>query len=155
MGFDKPAEATMYVPHGDVRAPDDAYVWVRTIPGADRTAAEMSAIFRAFDRNMLATVQMLPDALADTTRPPRCQGMLFGGFSGLALVLAGGGVAIGFAGSLAASRFLRGILYGVTPWNPVTYLLVGLVLLAVSMLACLLPMRRALAVDPAVALRAE
>ena len=72
---------------------------------------------------------------------------------GLAPVLLGTG--IGLAGALAASRLIRGVLYGGSGLDPVTFAAVPLVLLGVAMLATWIPARRAAAVDPMLALRQE
>ena len=63
------------------------------------------------------------------------------------------GVAVGLVGALAVTRFARSLLYEVTASDPITYAGVGLLLVAVSALACYLPARRAAKVDPMVALR--
>ncbi|HEU4630992.1 MAG TPA: ABC transporter permease [Gemmatimonadaceae bacterium] len=65
------------------------------------------------------------------------------------------GVVVGLAGALFAARLLRGLLFGVTPYDPVTLGGVALVLAAVGVAACWIPAARAARVDPAVALRAE
>jgi predicted permease len=65
------------------------------------------------------------------------------------------GVAIGFAGALAAARLVRGLLFGISPYDPITLGGVAAVLAAVGVAACWLPAARAARVDPAVALRAE
>jgi ABC-type lipoprotein release transport system permease subunit len=57
--------------------------------------------------------------------------------------------------ALAASRVLRGALYGVGPADTLTFALVATLLLAVCGIASELPARRATRVDPALALRAE
>ena len=70
---------------------------------------------------------------------------------GLALVLTGLGV--GAAGALAASRLLASLLFGIRPTDPATFAAVALLLLAVVGVACYLPARRAVGIDPSVALR--
>ncbi len=65
------------------------------------------------------------------------------------------GVAIGLAGAFALSRVLSRFLYGVTAADPATYGWVASLLMAVTLLACYIPARRATEVDPTVALRGE
>ena len=65
------------------------------------------------------------------------------------------GVAIGIAGSLALTRTMQSLLFGVSPTDSVTLAGVVLLLAGVSMLACWIPTRRAMRVDPIVALRYE
>ncbi|HKV49699.1 MAG TPA: ABC transporter permease [Gemmatimonadaceae bacterium] len=72
---------------------------------------------------------------------------------GLGLTLTG--VAAGAALSIAATRILRSLLFGVAPGDPTVLALVALLLAAVALLACWLPARRAAAVDPLIAIRTE
>jgi predicted permease len=65
------------------------------------------------------------------------------------------GVGLGFAASALVARLLEGLLYGVTPGDPATFLAVALVTVAVGLGACALPARRAAGVDPLVAMREE
>jgi putative ABC transport system permease protein len=74
---------------------------------------------------------------------------------GSGLRLAAAGVALGLAGALLVTRFLRPLLYRVEPADPSTFVQIGLLVIAVCALACYLPARRAAAADPVTALRAE
>ena len=74
---------------------------------------------------------------------------------GEGLKLAVIGVAVGIAGALALTRFLTSLLYGVTPTDPLTFIAVSLIMIAVALVACYIPARRAAKVDPMVALRYE
>src|SRR5438552_595504 len=65
------------------------------------------------------------------------------------------GVAIGLAGAFVVARFLSSLLFGVGTHDPVTFLAVALLLIMVAVVAAYLPARRAMRVDPIVALRYE
>jgi ABC-type antimicrobial peptide transport system permease subunit len=69
--------------------------------------------------------------------------------------LAAAGVVVGVALAFVFMRFLASLLFGVRPVDPVTFVCVALLLMLVSLLACYLPARRAMRVDPVVALRYE
>jgi putative ABC transport system permease protein len=71
------------------------------------------------------------------------------------LLLTAAGITIGLAGSIVAARAIRTWLFGVRPGDPLTLLVVTLLLSAVAALACYVPARRAMKVDPMVALRAD
>jgi putative ABC transport system permease protein len=73
----------------------------------------------------------------------------------LGLQLAATGVVVGTVLALGLTRLIATFLYGVKPTDPLTYAVVAAGLVAVSLLACLLPARRATLVDPLVALRHE
>ena len=65
------------------------------------------------------------------------------------------GIAIGLAAAIGLSRFLSTLLFGIEPTNPITYGGVALMLAVAALAACYVPARRALRVDPRVALAAE
>jgi putative ABC transport system permease protein len=69
--------------------------------------------------------------------------------------LVGIGLVVGIGLSIAATRLLRSQLFGVTPNDPLAYVMVTLLLALVGSVACYLPARRAASVDPIVALRQE
>jgi len=72
---------------------------------------------------------------------------------GIRLVLIG--LAVGIAGALGATRLIASMIFGVAPDDPVTFMVGATVLVAVALLACYIPARRAMRVDPMVALRYE
>jgi len=74
-------------------------------------------------------------------------------WKGLALALCG--VAIGTTGAFAVSRLMRSLLFGVTPFDPFTFVAISLLLTLVALLASYIPARRVAQIDPIVALRDE
>ncbi|MDE3156270.1 MAG: ABC transporter permease [Acidobacteriota bacterium] len=71
------------------------------------------------------------------------------------LVLTATGLAIGLAGAAALGRYLQGMLFGLTPLDPTTYVAAAVGFVAVAALATYVPARRASRIDPQVALRSE
>jgi predicted permease len=65
------------------------------------------------------------------------------------------GIALGAIGALWLSRYMTALLFGVKPVDGLTYCAVAVILLATALLACYLPGRKAMRIDPAVALRIE
>ena len=78
-------------------------------------------------------------------------GLVLGQGLRLALI----GVAAGALGAFALTRLIRGLLFGISSFDPMTFAAMALVLIAVTVLACLIPARRATKVDPLVSLRYE
>jgi putative ABC transport system permease protein len=72
---------------------------------------------------------------------------------GLGLAITG--AAVGLVGALIVSHLMAGVLYGVRPTDPLTFAGVAILLMGVALLACYIPARRAIRVDPLVALRYE
>lgn len=73
----------------------------------------------------------------------------------LGLQLVGAGLVIGLTGSVATNRLLESQLWNVSPNDPTTFLTATAAVLLISIVACLVPVRRALGVEPTVALRHE
>ena len=77
--------------------------------------------------------------------------LIIGNGMSLALI----GVALGLAGAFALTRVMAGLLFGVTTTDALTYISVSLGLIAIALLACYIPARRATKIEPLVALRYE
>ena len=65
------------------------------------------------------------------------------------------GTVVGLVVALVASRVLRSLLFGVGPHDPVTFVLVTLVLIVIAIVAALIPARSATNVNPIIALRCD
>jgi putative ABC transport system permease protein len=74
---------------------------------------------------------------------------------GRGMILALSGAAIGLVVAAAAARVMKSLLFSVSPWDPLTFASVPLLLCLVALIACYAPAQRASRVDPLVALRAE
>ena len=74
---------------------------------------------------------------------------------GQGMKLAGLGILLGLVGAVTLTRGLRSLLYGVSATDPLTFSVIALLPMVVTMLACWIPARRAAKVDPLVALRCE
>jgi putative ABC transport system permease protein len=76
-------------------------------------------------------------------------------FLGEGILLAAAGIAIGVAGAFGLTRFLQSLLFEVKPTDPITFIGVVIFLGLVALAACYIPARRAMRVDPMVALKYE
>ena len=74
---------------------------------------------------------------------------------GHGLSVAAAGVAAGVAGALVLTRFMRGLLFGIAPSDPLTFGTIVVMLGLVALVASYVPARRAAQLDPMLALRAE
>jgi predicted permease len=83
------------------------------------------------------------------------KGTIVGMFVRDGLQLTGIGIGCGLVVSFAAMRLMRSLLFGVSPYDPATYIAIALGIFATAWVACWLPSRRAAAVNPMRALRAE
>jgi macrolide transport system ATP-binding/permease protein len=84
-------------------------------------------------------------------KPAAVLGMVFR--QGITLTFIG--VATGIVAALGITRLISSMIFGVAPYDPATFLIVAAVLLAIAFLACYIPARRAMKVDPMAALRYE
>jgi putative ABC transport system permease protein len=72
-----------------------------------------------------------------------------------AAIVIAAGLVLGLGGAMGLTRFLASELYEVSPTDPLTFTVVTIGVIVVALLACLIPTRRAIRVDPTVALRYE
>ena len=82
-------------------------------------------------------------------------GDLFKLVVGQGMLLTAIGLAIGVAASFALTRLIQRLLFGVSATDPLTFVMIPLLLAAVALLACYMPARRATRMDPLAALRYE
>ena len=107
------------------------------------------AIWGAVAQNVLDRRRELAVRLAlGATRRAAIAVMLRSG-----VVLTGCGVGLGLAGGIAAARAMRHLLYGVAPWDPLSFAAGAAITIALSMTACYLPARKAAAISPSELLR--
>ncbi|MEX2177737.1 MAG: ADOP family duplicated permease [Gemmatimonadaceae bacterium] len=74
---------------------------------------------------------------------------------GAGLKLTAIGLVVGLLGAFASTRLLTGLLYGVSPVDPVSFVAIALLMVAIALVASYMPARRAVRIDPMTALRAE
>jgi putative ABC transport system permease protein len=71
------------------------------------------------------------------------------------LLLVASGMALGMLAAMALTQVIRSFLWGITPTDPVMFVIVSAALTALALIACHVPARRALKIDPIIALRIE
>ena len=74
---------------------------------------------------------------------------------GQGIALAAAGIVLGSLGAFISDRIIRGLLFGVSPGDPITFTAVPVLLAAVTLLACYVPARRASRIDPMSALKLQ
>lgn len=83
------------------------------------------------------------------------QGQVLGMIAQRAVILIGSGTILGLGAALGLGRLLGQILFGVEPTDPTTYAVVFVMMLTIAVLACWIPARRAIRIDPITSLRQE
>ena len=108
-------------------------------------------IYGVMAQSVTQRVQEIGVRMALGARPKDILTMVLGQGTWLTVI----GIIAGLTGAMLVSRFLRALLFGVQPIDPITYVVVTMVLIVVALFASYLPARRAAKVDPMVALRYE
>jgi putative ABC transport system permease protein len=135
----------------DSLADRNLYLWLLGLFAGLALALAVAGIYGVISYAVTARTQEFGIRLALGADAGRVLGLVL--WHGVALV--GLGLALGVAGAFGLTRLLKSLLVGVTPTDPATFAVVGVLLPAVALMACLIPARRAMRVDPIVALRYE
>ena len=125
------------------------YMLLLSIFGATALVLSAIGIFGVMSYSVVQRTREIGIRMALGAAPGVVLRMVVGG----AVTLALGGVAIGLAGAAAGTQLLSALLFGVSPADPLTLVSVALILTGVAVVAGYLPARRAIRVDPMVALR--
>jgi putative ABC transport system permease protein len=125
------------------------YMLLLSIFAATALALAAIGIFGVMSYTVAQRTREIGIRMALGAAPRNVLGMMVGG----AVVLALGGVLMGLLGAMAGTRLLAALLFGVGPTDPATLVSVAATLTVVALAASYLPARRAVRVDPIVALR--
>lgn len=123
--------------------------WLLGLFGAIALLLAAIGIFGVISYSVSRRTQELGIRMAIGAEPGSLLRMIFGE----ALTLTAAGIAIGIPCAVAAAALVRHLLFGITPYDPMTLAIVPTVLVAVAVFASYLPARRAMRVDPIIALR--
>ena len=113
--------------------------------GGLRTLFRKSEIEREMDEELRAYLE----TAVDQRNALRVMGLVLG----RSAALIGCGIVVGVGSAAALTRYLQGMLFGLTPLDPATFVAVSVMFAAVATLAAWVPARRATKVDPMIALR--
>jgi putative ABC transport system permease protein len=125
--------------------------WLLTLFSALALALAAVGIYGLIHQSVALRTREIGTRLALGAQPRDVLRLIIG--QGLRLALCGAG--IGLLAAFGLTRVLTGLLFGVTPIDPTTFIAAPLVLMLVAFLACYLPARRASKIDPILALRHE
>jgi putative ABC transport system permease protein len=131
----------------NIRSEDE---WLSATAAQPRLSAELLGAF-AFDALLIAAIGIYGVLAYSVNQRTREIGVriALGALPGRV------GIGVGLLGALALGKAVSGLLYGVATHDPATYFEVAVLLFAVALAACIIPARRAAAVDPMQALRCE
>jgi predicted permease len=198
-GLEEKVRGNIYRPFAQIPLPVVAFVVRTSGRPSDLTSAVKQAIWSVDKEQPIYKIIGVDRLASESLGLRRVSSVLLGGFSALALLLAGlgiygvtafsvaqrtheigvrmalgaqpesvlkmvmgygmriviAGMVIGLAGALGLSRVVASLLYGVKPTDVMTFIFTSLLLAFIALVACYVPARRAMRVDPMVALRHE
>jgi putative ABC transport system permease protein len=128
-----------------------SYLWLIGVFGLTALALSAIGIFGVISFSVAQRTSEFGIRLALGALPGHLLRMILG--EGLRLTLAG--IGLGIVGSIALTRLISNLLFGVTPTDPITLAVVCIILALCALAASIVPARRAMTLDPIVALRNE